>query len=576
MVLLLRRTLVHSATSSQKSISIFEIMGKKPIYQIVLEILYWIVIGLVAGGILLDAISNAINLINLKLAISLTIIIILSYLFSFFLIRSKKIKWKTKSGEIVTLTKFSRRINLQILGVILLLWIPIFINLANPKGNYSPPTINSSIVVPVFKSSDTRFKMLVLPFDKEGVLEGKSYNIGIIISRRLESLNLEDSLNLTTNFLSESIDIKNLNATIADSIMQYHHADQIIYGSYSVDDKEGNKVNFNYRTNSVINLFRKKTKTDYIMMSFSDSSIRNGAGQEDIDFIIYSRAAVAAMFKGNFQRSILLFKKIKNYLDFEEISYSLAECYHQLNKFNEAKLVLEKAVERNLKSSLLWNCLGVTYLALNKKENARKCYERAIEANDKDDLPWYNLGNHYRRLNNYTKAIECYQNAINKNPRNNYAWANLGHMYYLQKNYPQSEISMNRALEIDAQDTTALVGLSLIYLHENKFFDAKFFLEKIISISPRNAPALANLSRVYIELQDFMKGKEFAERSLSIDSTRFAAWNSLGIFYLNAKDYKKASECFQMGLKFKPSDAGLTINLNIANSYLKNIQGFHK
>jgi tetratricopeptide (TPR) repeat protein len=437
------------------------------------------------------------------------------------------------------------------------------------KKTEAPVISNIKTINPVFSLSDTHFKILVLPFDKEGTLEGKSYDIGAIVSRRLESINLEDSLNLVTYFLKDAIDLKNMNARIADSLMGYHHADQIIYGFYILDDCPANnsdKVCFNYRTHSTINLFRKQSKTDYNMMSFSDSSIRNGSGQEDIDFIIYSRAAVAAMFNKNFQRAIEQFKKIKNYLDYEEIGISVAECYEELNDLNEAKSVLETVTEKHSKSSLAWNNLGVIYSRLKRKKDSKRCYEIAIKENEGYGLAWFNLGNYYYILNNFSRAIGLYENAAAKNPTNFIFWRSLGDAQYREKNYPEAMVAYQIAFGINEIDTLTLMGLSLSYLHLNNYQNAGETLERYIKLNTQNATAYANLSLVYTQLENFQKGKEFAEKALNIDKTNGAAWNSLGNFYLFTKDFMEAKKCFQEGLKHRPYDSVLQLNLAKANS----------
>ena len=103
-------------------------------------------------------------------------------------------------------------------------------------------------------------------------------------------LNDLDTLNLITHYFNDSLNFENFNEKQADSLMKYHHANQIIYGYYSLRQCEAgdsDKICFNYLTDADRwNLGKKQFKTDYVMIDMAGiDALRNGVGQEDIEYV---------------------------------------------------------------------------------------------------------------------------------------------------------------------------------------------------------------------------------------------------------------------------------------------------
>ena len=98
---------------------------KKPFYQQVLLWVSFFLFGLLALGTLLDAISNAISLITLPIAIASTGIILATWIIIEFIAKLRGIRWVTRGGNAFIVTKLGIKPRLALFGVISLFWLPI-------------------------------------------------------------------------------------------------------------------------------------------------------------------------------------------------------------------------------------------------------------------------------------------------------------------------------------------------------------------------------------------------------------------------------------------------------------------
>lgn len=69
---------------------------------------------------------------------------------------------------------------------------------------------------------------------------------------------------------------------------------------------------------------------------------------------------------------------------FDGLEFELSFAYNALNQFENAILVLEKAIEHNSKNFYFYRELGYSYLNLNKVKEAEEIYRKGISASDND------------------------------------------------------------------------------------------------------------------------------------------------------------------------------------------------
>lgn len=541
---------------------------EKPNHQIVIEIIGWTLVGVIATGVLLDAVSNAITLINIRIASVITgILIIVAVLFDIVL-KSRKIKWKALSNDLITISGLSKRVKWKIFGSLLLIWFAAIFNYSKSSSQIEDKT-KSRQIIPLFDSTSKRFKILILPFDRECDYEGIKYDIGLVITRRLARINQEDSLNLEIKYLSDTTGFSNLEANSAYSIMKQNFADQIIYGFYSLKQCEGNGLNkicFNYQTDSSKLLIKHKSKKEnYDPISIGGlESLRNGTGQEDIDYVIYLFATASALEYNDHLKAIRLIKKVKDYEINEPFAQTLGQCYQILKDYKKSTSTFEKLLMHKPKSFLAWSGISFNYIQLKNYTKALESLKKSISINSNYDITWANMGFVYDQQNNKQKAIECYQKAIEINPRNVISIISLADLFMERKNFLLAKNLYEKAKDLDSTNSNNWLMLGMSYGGFGNHEAAKECFLKCLKLDPFNSNALTKLGMLYYHhLKEQKTAETYFYKAIKVDSTFFLPLNYLGQISLNRRDFEKSKAFFLKALKLNPDHDASLVSLAV-------------
>src|SRR5688572_13973371 len=291
---------------------------KKPIYQVIMENAIPFLLILTTAATALDSITRALGFLNYKTGLALLVIAYGSYTLFIYKLEKGKIKWRTRDGQMVRLKKLGVKSDIFCISIILLLSAYT----AHDFAKNSPYFKKQELAVeeePVFNPDDRDFKLLILPWQQECNYNGKQYDIGFVLKQRLDDLSIKDTIHLHTVYLNNIVMSKNFNNDSAYALMRYHNADHILYGNQSLGQCEGNgsdKICYKYLTNprrSELQDAHAK-QDEYKMIDFHGyDDIRNGAGLENSDYVIYWIAAMSEMNKQNYPRAIRMFEKIQGY-----------------------------------------------------------------------------------------------------------------------------------------------------------------------------------------------------------------------------------------------------------------------
>jgi tetratricopeptide (TPR) repeat protein len=111
--------------------------------------------------------------------------------------------------------------------------------------------------------------------------------------------------------------------------------------------------------------------------------------------------------------------------DLGRILFYVATCLKEMEHFEEAIDVLERAVAADPGDILNHNLLGFCYYKLKRHEAAVACFRRAVEINPGSAIDWASLGSNLRDLGRIDEAIEMYEKALSLDPTIGFARENL-------------------------------------------------------------------------------------------------------------------------------------------------------
>ncbi len=111
--------------------------------------------------------------------------------------------------------------------------------------------------------------------------------------------------------------------------------------------------------------------------------------------------------------------------DLGRVLFYIGACHKQMERFDEAIDVLEKAVAADPNDLANHNLLGFCYYKLKRHQDAVACFRRAVEIDPRSGIDWANLGSNLRDLGRIDEAVEMYRKALSLDPNIAFARDNM-------------------------------------------------------------------------------------------------------------------------------------------------------
>jgi len=143
----------------------------------------------------------------------------------------------------------------------------------------------------------------------------------------------------------------------------------------------------------------------------------------------------------------------------------LADTWHYLRQPQTAVNILHQGLQRKPDSMELKSKLGVFLTEINRYDEAVVLLKEVLAADAGDSSNWNYLGVAFFRMKNFIKANEAYEKALALDPQNAMAYANLGSLYLARFVAAKDESvrvkavsAFNKAIELDAKSVAAYNG----------------------------------------------------------------------------------------------------------------------
>lgn len=126
----------------------------------------------------------------------------------------------------------------------------------------------------------------------------------------------------------------------------------------------------------------------------------------------------------NYQRALIYINKALDidtneslYLNKASILTEIGVSMNNFNKVEEAIVIYNMLINKNIKSYPLFYNMGSALAKLNQHEKSIEYFKKAIHINPNKPDVWNNLGNSYMNIGQHQLEMECYDNALMINPK---------------------------------------------------------------------------------------------------------------------------------------------------------------
>jgi len=186
-------------------------------------------------------------------------------------------------------------------------------------------------------------------------------------------------------------------------------------------------------------------------------------------------------------------------------------------RFDQAAVVLTRAVEIDPRSAEAQSNLGFALFRLGRYEDACARYQRAIALQPNFPTALTNLGNTLMNLFRLEEAIAAHDRAIALKPDYGDAYANRGMALMFTSRNEEAGSNFDRALSLQPRLLTALFGKGVASINLRDFDTALAALNAALAINPNAAAMIAQRGRVYQELGKFDAAEAEFDAALAIE-----------------------------------------------------------
>jgi ribosomal protein S12 methylthiotransferase accessory factor len=111
--------------------------------------------------------------------------------------------------------------------------------------------------------------------------------------------------------------------------------------------------------------------------------------------------------------------------DMVSIYSYMAQCLKDMERYNDALAVLEKAEKIDRERTDIYNLMGFCFFRLKKHEDAIECFKKVLKLNPTSGIDYANIASNYRDMGNKEQAVSYYRMALEFDPSLDFARENL-------------------------------------------------------------------------------------------------------------------------------------------------------
>ena len=250
-------------------------------------------------------------------------------------------------------------------------------------------------------------------------------------------------------------------------------------------------------------------------------------------------------------------KIIKKYPNNFEVINLLGIISLQLKNYNEAIILINKAIGINPNHHALYNNLGVSYKELFEHDNAIKAFNKAIELNPIYAEAYNNLGIVYKNINQYDEAYKNYSKSIELKVNYAEAYNNLGVLYKELKKYDEAITVFSTAIELNKNYYQAYENRADTYFVHSRYLLAIEDYSVLKELNPEKKNlyeiSIFTIKNLICDWKDYKEEISNFEEKLKKDEVIIdpmhvlRCLDSLNIIKNNSKRYNESYNEFNLG-----------------------------
>lgn len=206
-----------------------------------------------------------------------------------------------------------------------------------------------------------------------------------------------------------------------------------------------------------------------------------------------------------------------------EIYFQAANCYDNLDNFEEAERLYEKSLDEQPFNDYVWLTLGLMHERAERYDDALHALDFALTINDKLEPALLGKAGLLMQMNRPGEALDVLTNFIYDAPNSDYALCYLGECYEQIGDLEKAMDSYRKTLARNPEIPDAYWGIGKVLKKQGDCENALVYVEKALSIEADNADFLFTQGELFLEagskaaaLDSFRAALEFCPDDIEI------------------------------------------------------------
>ena len=238
----------------------------------------------------------------------------------------------------------------------------------------------------------------------------------------------------------------------------------------------------------------------------------------------------------------------------DEVAYSIAQSYMQLNMYAIALKYLVLAYHYNKGNILVLYDLGLSYEKIDDPVKSEMYYHKYLDIDPFAEHVWNNLGMLYSRTDDFEKAEESYDYAIAVNPQFLPAYFCKANMFMAHNRFREAIEIYNDLLIEDGSNTQALYNKGNCHLQLGEFSQALKVFKFTLEIADDYADAWYGACMVYFGQRRYTLSLHMLKKALNIEPDNADYWFMLGEIFSRTRKLNKAIDAYTRASELNPDD----------------------
>ena len=199
--------------------------------------------------------------------------------------------------------------------------------------------------------------------------------------------------------------------------------------------------------------------------------------------------------------------------------------------------------------------LGTAYERIGRLDEARALLERAVQLNPAYPEALNNLGDVWVKLTKPEPAIRCFQDSLRLKPGQATVMNNLGNALLLAGHIPEAIVQLEGAVRLKPDLANTRFNLANTLAQSGRLAEAAPHYERYLAAQPADAEARSNFSTVLLLLGRKDEAIAQLETAVKLKPESSEIQNNLGVALAQAGRLREALVHFQEAVRLDPNAA---------------------